>query len=78
MWEPNRVVGSYAVPRSDVLTSLHDDGAVLAPEVLPPVLTPRDAFDRRSCAGTGWTIDAPSAALSEAGFTPQTQIWRST
>ena len=70
VWEPNRVVGSFAVPMADVHAAL-TDGVAVAPAIyLPPVLTPGNAFGMHSCAGTSWTIDAPGGALAGAGFTP--------
>jgi uncharacterized protein (DUF427 family) len=75
VWEPRRIVPSYAVPTDDV-------GAELAPTVGaavdehavsigdgPPVLDPRTGFAAHSTAGQGFDIVA-SRTLTAAAFTP--------
>jgi uncharacterized protein (DUF427 family) len=78
VWEPRRVVPTYAVPRADV-------GAELVPSVEaraeerqvrldadgPPVLDPRTPFSAHSCAGQGLTVRTGHGDLVGAAFAPE-------
>lgn len=80
VWEPRRVVPSYAVPRDDVAGELapfvEPDGSPAAehPVALdrggPPVLDPRTPFSAHSCPGTPLTIRAGNVQLAGAAFAP--------
>jgi len=78
VWEPRRVVPSYAVPRDDVAGDLvpvvdPDVAPVEHPVPLgagPPVLDPRTPFSTHSCPGTPLTIRAGSDELVGAAFAP--------
>ncbi|MYR05855.1 DUF427 domain-containing protein [Gordonia sp. SID5947] len=67
VWEPDRVVGFYAVPLADV--TLVAPVAVVPAEHRPPILTPDDAFLLHTCAGTAWSIPTPDRTLVAAAFT---------
>jgi uncharacterized protein (DUF427 family) len=70
VWEPFRVVGSYAVPLADVHPAVIDPVAVGPVEQRPPVLTPENAFVLHTTPGTAYTIPASARSLVGAGFTP--------
>jgi uncharacterized protein (DUF427 family) len=76
VWEPRRVVGSYAVPEEDIAAELVPSagpGADEQPVSLeggPPVLDPRSPFAAHTTAGTALTIRTPDADLPGAAFRP--------
>ncbi|MDL9944812.1 DUF427 domain-containing protein [Gordonia sp. ABSL11-1] len=70
VWEPDRVVGSYAVPRAAIGLALSAPSPVSAAVRRPPILTPDDEFSIHTCAGTVWDITTPDRVLPGAGFTP--------
>ena len=70
VWEPDRVVGSYAVSRGDIAVPLTHPRTVGPAVQRPPVLTPDDVFSVHTCAGTVWDIATPDAVLEGAAFTP--------
>jgi uncharacterized protein (DUF427 family) len=75
VWEPRRIVPSYAVPVEDVAAELAPtDGASADEHVVsigdgPPVLDPRTGFAAHSAPGQSFDIVA-SRALNAAAFTP--------
>jgi uncharacterized protein (DUF427 family) len=77
VWEPRRVVPSYAVPVEDVHATLHeyagpaaDEHAVRMGAGGPPVLDPRTPFTAHSCPGRALTLTVGETALTGAGFAP--------
>jgi uncharacterized protein (DUF427 family) len=77
VWEPRRVVASYAVPVGDVAAELVPAGAATAEEhpvrvddLLPPALDPSTAFAVHSCPGSPLTLRTPAGDLPGAGFAP--------
>ena len=76
VWEPRRVVGSYAVPEE------HVDGTLVPAPVTPgaerpvsleegpPVLDPSSPFAAHTASGTALTIHTPDADLPAAAFRP--------
>ncbi|MBK1782978.1 DUF427 domain-containing protein [Prauserella cavernicola] len=77
VWEPKRVVPSYAVPAEDLVATLEDAPGSEAPEHLVPlgpgspgVLDPRTAFAAHTCEGTPVTLRVAGHALAGAGFRP--------
>ncbi|WP_460440089.1 DUF427 domain-containing protein [Amycolatopsis stemonae] len=77
VWEPKRVVPSYAVPEPDLratLTAADGEGAPEHPVRLaeggPPVLDPRTAFAVHTCEGEPLTLAADGVTLPGAGFRP--------
>lgn len=72
VWEPRRIVPSYAVPVADVratLTPATADAGEERPVFLgdgPPVLDPSSPFTVHSCEGTSYDV----GALAAAAFTP--------
>jgi uncharacterized protein (DUF427 family) len=77
VWEPRRVVASYAVPASDVAGDLVAFGGppglerpVRLGEGAPPVLDPRTPFTVHSCSGRSLSIRIGTAMLEGAAFSP--------
>lgn len=78
VWEPRRVVPSYAVPVADVKGDLvpyaGDAGAEMAVRMGtdgPPVLDPRTPFTVHSCPGEPLTISTSQGDLAGAAFAPE-------
>jgi uncharacterized protein (DUF427 family) len=77
VWEPRRVVPSYAVPQDDIRGALVETTqAVVAEERAvqlgdgPPVLDPRSGFSVHTTPGQAFDITADSATLTGAAFVP--------
>jgi uncharacterized protein (DUF427 family) len=78
VWEPRRVVASYAVPRGDVAGDLVPAGTAGAAEEVPvplgpgerQVLDPRTPFAAHSCPGTPLTVRTAHGDLPGAAFAP--------
>jgi len=74
VWEPRRVVGSYAVPEEDVAGELVPAAVMAAAEHPvsleegPPVLDPGTSFAVHSTSGIPLTIRTPDGDLSGAAF----------
>ena len=80
VWEPKRVVPSYAVPIEDVVGDVDDDGGQAGPDEPPaelpeltagrPVLDPSIPFSVHSTEGRAVTIREPGGDRRAAGFIP--------
>jgi len=77
VWEPRRVVPSYAVPVTDVngqMVPATVASGIEQPVQLrdggPPVLTPDSPFSAHSCPGEGLTILTSTGVLEGAAFAP--------
>jgi uncharacterized protein (DUF427 family) len=77
VWEPRRVVPSYAVPEADIAGELvpyegsaGEEQAVRMGADGPPVLDPRTPFTVHSCPGTSLSIRTESGDLEGAAFRP--------
>ncbi len=76
VWEPRRVVGSYAVPEDDIdgeLVPYAGKAAAEQPvslEEVRAVLDPRSPFAARTTAGTALTIRTQGRDLTGAAFRP--------
>ena len=76
VWEPRRIVGSYAVPEQDVageLVAAETTAAEERPVALEHgagVLDPSSAFAAHTAAGTALTIRTPDGDLPGAAFRP--------
>ena len=77
VWEPRRIVPSYAVPVTDVRAQLAPANATVdieRPVRLnidgPPVLDPRTPFSVHTCPGKGLTIRTTAGELDGAAFAP--------
>lgn len=77
VWEPRRVVPSYAVPIGDVYGDLIPYSGEAATEMpvqlsvdAPPVLDPRTPFSVHTCAGEALTIRTSHGDLAGAAFAP--------
>ena len=69
VWEPRRIVSSYAVPVA------HIEGALVNPQpvspdvrALPPVLSPAQKFAMHSTTGTAYDMETASGTLPGAAF----------
>ena len=69
VWEPRRIVSSYAVPVADITGTLVNPQP-LTPEgrSLPPVLSPAQRFAVHSATGTVYDIETASGPLPGAAF----------
>jgi uncharacterized protein (DUF427 family) len=77
VWEPGRVVPSYAVPREDIAAEIAPapDGIAAPPEALPrlggrAIMDPRVPFAVHSAAGEAVTVRVAGAGREAAGFSP--------
>lgn len=80
VWEPRRVVPTYAVPLSSLTGQLVPAGAesgadedvgVRLPAISSrPILDPSVPFDAHSCAGTAFDVIAGEDTAAAAGFRP--------
>ncbi|MCB0913205.1 MAG: DUF427 domain-containing protein [Propionibacteriaceae bacterium] len=76
VWEPRRVVGSYAVPEHDVQGELVPAPPTGTPErpvhieEAPPVLDPHTPFAVHSTPGTPLSVRLPDRELPGAAFRP--------
>jgi len=78
VWEPRRVVASYAVPRADIAAELVSDvDPTVGQEHAVPlgsggrrVLDPRTPFTAHSCPGTSLTVRTAEGDLPGAAFAP--------
>lgn len=77
VWEPRRVVPTFAVPTADLAADLVPSDAPPAAEQVvsmgdgPAVLDPRTPFTRHTCLGQPLTIVTASRELEAAAFAPQ-------
>lgn len=77
VWEPRRIVPSYAVPVADVAAEVVDaaagrveERAVRIEEGGPPVLDPSTGFGAHTTRGTAHDLRTPEAVLDGAAFAP--------
>ncbi len=77
VWEPSRIVPSYAVPGADIAAELvasasadADPHPVAIARDGPPVLDPRTAFAVHTCPGQTLSLRAGELVLGGAGFRP--------
>lgn len=76
VWEPRRIVPSYAVPVEDIRAAVIPAATPEAAENPvsigdgPPVLDPSTPFAVHSCPGETRTIQAPARELGAVGFSP--------
>jgi uncharacterized protein (DUF427 family) len=78
VWEPRRVVPSYAVPVGDLAAELVPyDGAAADERPVPldivdkPVLDPSSPFLAHSSPGQSWTLRTPDGDRPAAAFAPE-------
>jgi len=77
IWEPKRIVASYAVPVADVFAALRRAANTEVPSIEevsfqngPPVLDPSHPFAIHTAAGRALTVNAESASREAAAFRP--------
>ena len=76
VWEPRRVVPSYAVPLGDIRGSLVESGAAAAEERPvrmgdgPPLLDPSTGFSFHTTPGRTFDLAADGSTLAGAAFMP--------
>jgi uncharacterized protein (DUF427 family) len=83
VWEPRRVVPSYAVPVTDVAAELVPAAGAAASERPvrldtdgPPLLDPRTPFSAHTCPGDELSLRTSRAVLSRAAFAPRDEDLR--
>lgn len=69
VWEPHRVVPSYAVPIADVQVPLIEPRAVSPVPPPTPWLDPGNAFAIHTTPGTAWTLLTAAGPLAGAAYT---------
>jgi uncharacterized protein (DUF427 family) len=67
VWEPRRVVPTYAIPMSDMAASLTSPVAV-DPDGAYPILDPRIPFTVHTCAGTSYDVAAEAGTATSGAF----------
>jgi uncharacterized protein (DUF427 family) len=77
VWEPKRIVASYAVPdqdiRADLVPAPYADAAMNPVRIGadgPPVLDPNTSFAVHTCEGQPLTLEHGNVVLAGAGFRP--------
>jgi uncharacterized protein (DUF427 family) len=68
VWEPRRVVPTYAVPESDLAVRLVPAHATDAAS--PPVLDPRVPFSSHTCEGASFDVVTAAGSRAAAAFRP--------
>jgi uncharacterized protein (DUF427 family) len=69
VWEPRRVVPTYAVPEADVAARLESAGRVTA-LAEQPLLVPTNPFTAHTCAGEMFDVVVNGARRTAAAFRP--------
>ncbi|MGV9714123.1 DUF427 domain-containing protein [Gordonia sp. NPDC003424] len=70
VWEPHRVVGSYAVPVTDIVPAPDHPTTVTALAEHPRIMTPDHRFEMHTIGGVQWRIPFPGRPLEAVAFTP--------
>ena len=70
VWEPRRVVPTYAVPAEDVHARLVPSGEPAPDAPLPPVLDPGHPFTVRAGSGRALDVRTAHGVLTAAAFRP--------
>ncbi|MBN3455529.1 DUF427 domain-containing protein [Mycobacterium sp. DSM 3803] len=70
VWEPRRIVPTYAVPRAAVTAQLVPAGADSGDDEIPGFLDPSVPFTAHTCAGNGFDVIAGEETGVEAAFQP--------
>jgi uncharacterized protein (DUF427 family) len=70
VWEPRRVVPTYAVPLSALATHLVPAGAESGAPSNRPILDPAIPFNAHTCAGTAFDVIAGDETAGAAAFRP--------
>lgn len=70
VWEPRRVVPTYAVPRAALEAQLVPAGADSGDDEIPGFLDPSVPFTTHTCPGTGYDVIAGEETGSSAAFQP--------
>lgn len=70
VWEPRRIVPTYAVPRAAVSAQLVPAGGECGDDEIPGFLDPSVPFAAHTCPGTGFDVIAGGENGPAAAFTP--------
>lgn len=70
VWEPRRVVPTYAVPRSALTAQLVPAGGDVGDDEIPGFLDPSVPFTTHTCAGTAFDVIAGDETGAAAAFQP--------
>ena len=69
VWEPRRVVPTYAVPAADLMADLEPAESHPLPDPMPPFLGPED-FAAHSCPGRSYSVRVDGEVADAAAFVP--------
>jgi uncharacterized protein (DUF427 family) len=69
VWEPRRVVPTYAVPSADLVADLEPAESQPLPDPMPPFLGPED-FAAHSCPGRSFSVRVDGEVAEAAAFVP--------
>jgi uncharacterized protein (DUF427 family) len=69
VWEPRRVVPTYAVPAADLVADLEPAESRPLPDPMPPFLGPED-FSAHSCPGRSYSVRVDGEVADAAAFVP--------
>ena len=69
VWEPRRVVPTYAVPAADLIAELEPADTRPLPDPMPAYLGPYD-FATHSCPGRAFSVRADGRLAASAAFVP--------
>ncbi|QZH66587.1 DUF427 domain-containing protein [Mycolicibacterium farcinogenes] len=70
IWEPRRVVPTYAVPRKALTAQLVPAGGEVGDDEIPGFLDPPVPFTAHTCAGTAFDVIAGEETGAAAAFQP--------
>ena len=70
VWEPRRVVPTYAVPRAALTAQLVPAGAELGDDEIPGFLDPSVPFTAHTCAGNSFDVIAGEETGAAAAYQP--------
>jgi uncharacterized protein (DUF427 family) len=69
VWEPRRIVPTYAVPAADLAAELEPAESKPLPDPMPPFLGPYN-FAAHSCPGRAFSVRADGEVAAAAAFVP--------
>jgi uncharacterized protein (DUF427 family) len=69
VWEPRRIVPTYAVPAADLTAELEPAESKMLPDPMPPFLGPYN-FAAHSCPGRAFSVRVDGGVAQAAAFVP--------
>lgn len=70
VWEPRRIVPTYAIPLKSLTAQVIPAGAESGTDSARPILDPTVPFDAHSCAGTAFDVISGEETAVAAAFRP--------